>query len=75
MRPSLLLLGKRSAWKGPYFVQFPNLRESILSKTDIFTKERSCTIMPYMVGAHFMVHNGKEYKPVVVTEEMIGHKL
>jgi ribosomal protein S19 len=36
---------------------------------------RSCTILPSFVGLKFLVHNGKEYIPVHVTEEMIGHKL
>lgn len=36
---------------------------------------RSCTILPSFVGLKFLVHNGKDYLPVHVTEEMIGHKL
>ncbi|KAI8319912.1 carbonic anhydrase [Martensiomyces pterosporus] len=36
---------------------------------------RACTIMPSMIGAKFLVHNGKEYLPVQITEEMVGRKL
>ncbi|KAJ1669567.1 mitochondrial ribosomal small subunit component [Spiromyces aspiralis] len=74
MRPTLTTLA-RSVWKGPYFVHFPNLQESIRTGTPIKTKARSCTILPNMVGAKFLVHNGKEYLPVVISEEMIGRKL
>ncbi|KAJ1919689.1 mitochondrial ribosomal small subunit component [Mycoemilia scoparia] len=65
----------RSAWKGPYFVHFPNLQEAIRSGTPIKTMARACTIMPNMVGGRFLVHNGNGYLPVIVTEEMIGRKL
>ena len=65
----------RSVWKGPWFVVFPNLRESILNKTVIRTDVRACTILPSFVGARFAVHNGKDYVPVNITEEMVGHKL
>lgn len=41
----------------------------------IFTKQRACTILPNFVGLRFMVHNGKDYLPVSITEEMVGHKL
>jgi ribosomal protein S19 len=40
-----------------------------------FKIARSCTILPSFVGLKFLVHNGKDYLPVHVTEEMIGHKL
>ncbi|KAF9007095.1 hypothetical protein BDQ17DRAFT_1351428 [Cyathus striatus] len=75
MRPTQLLLKGRSAWKGPYFVAFSGLREAIINHVPIYTKARSCTILPNFVGAKFLVHNGKAYLPVVVTQDMIGHKL
>ncbi|KAJ3754526.1 mitochondrial 37S ribosomal protein RSM19 [Lentinula raphanica] len=77
MRPTLSLFkrGGRSAWKGPYFVAFPNLREAQTSNVAIKTQARSCTILPNFVGIRFLVHNGKNYLPVMVTEEMVGHKL
>ncbi|KAJ2620070.1 mitochondrial ribosomal small subunit component [Coemansia sp. RSA 1358] len=65
----------RSVWKGPFFVHFPELQECIKSGTPIKTKARACTIMPHMVGAKFLVHNGKTYIPVQATEEMVGRKL
>lgn len=74
MKPSLRLFS-RSAWKGPYFVAFPNLRESIARNIPIYTKARACTVLPNFVGAKFMIHNGKMYNPVTITQEMVGHKL
>lgn len=39
------------------------------------THERDMIILPEMVDIKFGVHNGKEYKTVVITSEMIGHRL
>ncbi|EIN03584.1 mitochondrial 30S ribosomal protein S19 [Punctularia strigosozonata HHB-11173 SS5] len=75
MRPTLAVLSGRSAWKGPYFVAFPNLREALENGTTIKTQARSCTILPNFVGIRFQVHNGKQYLPVTVTQDMVGHKL
>ncbi|KZO96308.1 putative mitochondrial ribosomal protein S19 [Calocera viscosa TUFC12733] len=74
MLPSAVRLS-RSAWKGPFFVAFPNLREALQNGTSIKTQARSCTILPNFVGIRFEVHNGKEYIPIMVTDEMVGHKL
>lgn len=41
----------------------------------IKTWARACTIVPEMVSFTFNVHNGKEFLPVFVTEDMVGHKL
>ncbi|KAJ2002391.1 mitochondrial ribosomal small subunit component [Coemansia thaxteri] len=74
MQPTLVAFA-RSVWKGPFFVHFPELKERIASGTPIKTMARACTIMPSMIGAKFLVHNGKDYVPVRVTEEMLGRKL
>lgn len=68
----------RSLKKGPFVDQkllkkIKGLKPGI--KTIIKTWSRSCTIVPEMVGFTFSVHNGKEFIPVYVTEEMVGHKL
>ena len=44
-------------------------------RTVIKTWARQSTISPEMVGRTIAVHNGKEFIPVYITEEMIGHKL
>lgn len=44
-------------------------------KKIIKTWARSSTVSPEMVGRTFGVHNGKDFIPVLVTEDMVGHKL
>ena len=68
----------RSLKKGPFIDQ--KLLEKIKkikkdSKEIIKTWARACTITPEMVGYTFGVYNGKEFIPVKVTEEMVGHRL
>ena len=41
----------------------------------IKTWSRRSTIYPDFIGHTFAVHNGKEFIPVYVTEDMVGHKL
>jgi len=68
----------RSLKKGPYVDQkllkkISNLKAG--DKTVIKTWSRDSEISPEMVGFNFGVHNGKDFIPVRVTEEMIGHRL
>lgn len=67
----------RSAKKGPYIDQ--NIAKKIASHKPedgpIKTWARNCDIAPEMVGYTFSVHNGKDFMSVVISEEMIGHKL
>lgn len=41
----------------------------------IKTHLRAMVVLPVMIGKQIMIHNGKAYEPVVITEEMIGHRL
>jgi small subunit ribosomal protein S19 len=68
----------RSLKKGPY------INERLVNKvknlkagdaTVIKVWDRACTITPDMVGFTFGVHNGRVHTPVIVTENMVGHKL
>ncbi len=69
----------RSVWKGPF------VERSLLKKVEavrasgrkevIKTWSRRSTILPNMVGVTFGVYNGKKFIPVLVTDQMIGHKL
>jgi small subunit ribosomal protein S19 len=66
----------RSLKKGP-FVD-PNILKKIAKTTPgtvIKTWSRSCEIAPEMVGHKFAVHNGKDFIEVLVSEEMVGHRL
>ncbi|MBQ2620787.1 MAG: 30S ribosomal protein S19 [Thermoguttaceae bacterium] len=69
----------RSLKKGPFvdpklFVKVEKLNQTN-TKEPIKTWARACTIVPEFVGHTFMVHNGKVFHKVFVTEEMVGHKL
>ena len=68
----------RSLKKGPYIDQRLLEKMSKFRKGDkviIKTWSRRSTITPEMVGFTFGVHNGKEFVPVYITEDMVGHKL
>ncbi|EGG95444.1 SSU ribosomal protein S19p (S15e) [gamma proteobacterium IMCC1989] len=69
----------RSLKKGP-FIDLHLLKkvETAAEKNDrrpIKTWSRRSMIMPTMVGLTIAVHNGRQHVPVVVNEEMVGHKL
>jgi small subunit ribosomal protein S19 len=69
----------RSQKKGPYVDQklYGKVQKQIQSgrKEPIKTWARACTIIPEFVGYTFMVHNGKMFHKVFVTEDMVGHKM
>ncbi|TWT73659.1 30S ribosomal protein S19 [Posidoniimonas polymericola] len=69
----------RSTKKGPYVDPKLYLKverqNDVGSKNPITTWARACTIVPEFVGHTFMVHNGKVHVKVLVTEDMVGHKL
>ena len=44
-------------------------------KMPIKTWSRNSTIIPEFVGHSFLIHNGKSFIPITVSEEMVGHKL
>jgi len=69
----------RSFKKGPYvdgklFAKVSKQTASS-SKEPIKTWSRRCTVIPEFVGFTFLVHNGKIFNKVFVTEDMVGHKL
>lgn len=68
----------RSVWKGP-FVDGYLLKKAEEARNSgknqiIQMWSRRSTILPQFVGLNFGVYNGKKHIPVLVTEEMIGHK-
>ena len=69
----------RSVWKGP-FVDSYLLKKAEVSRASgrnevIKTWSRRSTILPQFVGLTFGVYNGKKHIPVLVTENMVGHKM
>jgi small subunit ribosomal protein S19 len=69
----------RSLKKGPFVDEklFTKVSRQMAEGTrdPIKTWSRRCTIVPEFVGFTFMVHNGKVFNKVFVTEDMVGHKL
>ena len=69
----------RGVWKGPFV--HPSLLKKIdklkdqSKKAPIKTWSRNSTIIPEFVGHSFLIHNGKSFIPITVSEEMVGHKL
>lgn len=69
----------RAVWKGPF------VEESLIKKVDrqkndpnkkpIKTWSRKSTIIPDFVGISFLIHNGKKFIPITISEDMVGHKL
>ena len=69
----------RGIWKGPF------VHPSLLKKVDrlkgqtgrkpIKTWSRNSTVIPEFVGYSFLIHNGKTFIPITISEEMVGHKL
>ena len=69
----------RSANKGA-FVDEPlqrkvNIAQQIKDRKPIKTWSRRSTVTPDFIGLNFLIHNGKAFTPVYVTENMVGHKL
>jgi|SRR5688572_895973 len=68
----------RSVWKGP-FVDGYLLKKAEAVRASgrnqaIKTWSRRSTILPQFVGLTFQVHNGNKHIPVLVSEDMVGHK-
>lgn len=69
----------RSIKKGPFvddhLMKWVERVKSGEHKGAVKTWSRRSTVVPEMVGMTFMVHNGKKFNAVFVTENMVGHKL
>ncbi len=69
----------RSLKKGPFIDEHLQKKVKALNEDNkkevIKTWSRRSTIYPEFIGHTFAVHNGKEFIPVYVTEDMVGHKL
>ena len=69
----------RGIWKGPFV--HPSLLKKVDKQKDqpkkipIKTWSRNSTIIPEFVGHSFLIHNGKNFIPITISEEMVGHKL
>ena len=69
----------RSLKKGPFVDE--KLMLKVIRQTELNSREpiktwaRRCTIVPEFVSFTFLVHNGKMFHKVFITEDMVGHKL
>lgn len=69
----------RSVKKGPFIDLhlLKKVEEAVAtnSRKPIKTWSRRSTVLPQMVGLTLAVHNGKQHIPILVSENMVGHKL
>ena len=69
----------RSVWKGPFvdpsLIKKVEKQRSSGNPVPIKTWSRKSTIIPEFIGISFLIHNGKKFIPIKISEEMVGHKL
>ena len=69
----------RSSKKAPYIdeklLKKVRQMETVRKKEPIRTWARNCQVPPEFVGYRFLVHNGRNFIEVFITEDMIGHRL
>lgn len=61
----------RAIWKGPY-IDVKNFHK--LKKKNSYIINRNSKIIPRFLGSTFLIHNGKSYIEITVSDSMIGHK-
>lgn len=72
--------GNRSKKKGPFVCikllkKVENANKETSKKVVIKTWSRGSTITPDMMGLTIAVHSGKEHVPILIVDQMVGHKL
>ena len=69
----------RAVWKGPFveesLIKKVEKLKNVTNKKPIKTWSRKSTIIPDFVGFSFLIHNGRKFIPITVSEDMVGHKL
>lgn len=67
----------RSVKKGPFvdLHLMQKVEQAAGSRKPIKTWSRRSTVLPDMIGLTLAVHNGRQHVPVLVNENMVGHKL
>ena len=66
---------KKGAFVDSYLIKKATEMNDASKKSAIKTWSRRSTIIPDFVGLTFSVYNGKQFVPVYVSENMVGHKL
>ena len=69
----------RSVWKGPFvdpsLIKKVEKQKKAMNTKPIKTWSRKSTIIPDFVGSSFLIHNGKKFISITISEDMVGHKL
>ena len=69
----------RSVWRGPFvepsLIKKVELLKGKSNPAPIKTWSRRSMVLPNMVGLTIAVHNGKQHVPILISENMVGHKL
>ena len=69
----------RAIWKGPFveesLIKKVEKQKNETNKKPIKTWSRKSTIIPEFVGLSFLIHNGKKFIQLTISEDMVGHKL
>jgi small subunit ribosomal protein S19 len=66
---------KKGAFADTHLIKKVEAMNKATKKTAIKTWSRRSTITPDFVGQTIAIHNGKNFIPVFITENMVGHKL
>lgn len=66
---------RRTLMRGYTELQAAFMKEIEKGKNNVETHCRDVVILPKMVGMTIKVHTGKEFLPIIIQEEMIGHRL
>ena len=69
----------RAVWKGPFvdpsLIKKVEKQKNAMNVKPIKTWSRNSTIIPEFVGVSFLIHNGKKFISITISEDMVGHKL
>ena len=69
----------RSIKKGPFvdahLTKKVDAAQETRDRKPIKTWSRRSTILPSFIGVTIAVHNGRQHVPILITENMVGHKL
>ena len=69
----------RAVWKGPFvdpsLIKKVEKQKKTTNTKPIKTWSRKSTIIPEFVCVSFLIHNGKKFISITISEDMVGHKL
>lgn len=66
---------KKGAFVDSYLISKADEMQKSEKKTAIKTWSRRSVVVPEFLGLTFSIYNGKQFVPVFITENMVGHKL